>query len=509
MNAIIQEIPFHAEEPEPLFSSFADGQAYPVNALETLGKMVWAIRGKTLAPEGIAAQSVLSIASLAVQGFANVETLGGYTPLSLYCLTIAQSGERKTSCDKLAMQALRKFEKEQAEYYQKESKQCKAAHDSWSAKREKILSDLRKQDNIALEADLHAHEAQEPKAPILTDRIVSEPTYEGLTRLFAEGQPSLGLFSDEGGQFLGGFAMSKEHRQKTLAALNQLWDGNAIRRTRRCEAATTLYDRRLAIHLMVQPVAANELIANPLSADIGFLPRFLICKPTSNIGTRMHKNITHNDGAIDAFSKRLSAILNRKMPMDEFSYALLPRKLPLAQGAKDLLIAFSDEIELAQAPSKKFETITAFASKIAEQAARIAGVLTLWRDLDAEQVTAETMRNAITLARYYLNEAQRLMGDAIVPDDLRDADALRVWLLEKWPHDEILPGEIATSYPKRALRVTAKAKAAIAVLVRHGWLVAMEQGSIVRGKARKEAYRIVRTGNHHKDAQEKGGDHGQ
>ncbi|WP_108484556.1 DUF3987 domain-containing protein [Oceaniglobus ichthyenteri] len=43
-----------------------------------------------------------------------------------------------------------------------------------------------------------------PEAPISPDRTASEPTLEGLFRAFRQGQPSLGLFSDEAAQFLGG-----------------------------------------------------------------------------------------------------------------------------------------------------------------------------------------------------------------------------------------------------------------------------------------------------------------
>ena len=68
--------------------------------------------------------------------------------------------------------------------------------------------------------------------PLRRTSLHNEPTYEGLTRLFFEGQPSLGIFSDEGGQFLGGHGMNSDNRQKTVAALNDLWGGNPIRRTR-------------------------------------------------------------------------------------------------------------------------------------------------------------------------------------------------------------------------------------------------------------------------------------
>ena len=63
MNAQ-DETPFMPEAPQPLLREIAPGAAYPV-------------------------------AALAVQGFADVETLGGNRPLALYALTIARSGERK------------------------------------------------------------------------------------------------------------------------------------------------------------------------------------------------------------------------------------------------------------------------------------------------------------------------------------------------------------------------------------------------------------------------------
>ncbi len=69
----------------------------------------------TQAPVAIPGASALAVASLAVQGFADVETLGGARALSLYLLTIAGSGERKSSCDAPLMAALRTFERERSE----------------------------------------------------------------------------------------------------------------------------------------------------------------------------------------------------------------------------------------------------------------------------------------------------------------------------------------------------------------------------------------------------------
>ena len=342
----------------------------------------------------------------------------------------------------------------------------------------------------AAEAELREL-GREPAAPPSSDRTVTEPTFEGLTRKFAEGMPTLGIFSDEGGQFLGGFAMSKDNRQKTLAALNDLWQGNPIRRTRAGEGSTTLFGRRLAVHLMVQPGVARAFMADPMAGDTGFLPRFLTCEPPSTIGTRLQADMRQNGAALSAFDARLRAILDHPAPMDPDTRELMPRLLPLSEGARAMLAAYSDHVEKAQAPGKAFANVRGYASKAAEQAARIAGVLTAWADIDAPEVTPKTMADAITLAEFYLGEASRLADAAAVSAEIERAEALRVWLLTRWDHPEILPSEILRFAPITALRESPGARAAIAILAKHGWLVALPQGLTIRGKVRKEAWQIV------------------
>jgi hypothetical protein len=114
MNAQPKETAFQPEGPQLLLREIAPGMAYPVQALGPLRAAVEAVQGMTQAPVAIPAQSALAVASLAVMAFADVETLGGNRPTSLYALTIAKSGERKSSCDAPLMATLRAVEKEQA-----------------------------------------------------------------------------------------------------------------------------------------------------------------------------------------------------------------------------------------------------------------------------------------------------------------------------------------------------------------------------------------------------------
>ena len=484
------EVPFLPEGPQPLVRDVKPGEPYPVDALGPLNSAVEYVQGRTLAPVAIPAQSALAVASLAVMGHANVETLAGHSPTALYFMSIANSGERKSTCDNYFMKPIREFESEAAYKQAKGLEKYKNDSDIWKANRSELLKDAKGGDQMAVEVLTKL--GPPPTPPPSTDLVVTEPTYEGLTRAFKDGRPALGIFADEGGQFLGGNAMNTDNRQKTLTALNDLWGGNPIKRTRQGDGGFTLLGRRLSIHLMVQPSVAKAFMADPMTVDTGFLPRFLITHPVSTIGTRLQADVKKTSFyGLSAFENRLKEILNTLLPMNERTRELKPRVLALSPDARAILGAYSDEVELKQGPNQSYRNITGFASKSAEQAARLAGVMTLWGDLKATAVTAVTMRNAITLAGYYLNEAERLVSGAVVDADIDRAEKLRVWLLVTWREAEITTRDVVQSGPN-CVRDSKTAKAAIKILGQHGWLVPLTAGTNIRGSARKEAWRIVR-----------------
>jgi hypothetical protein len=80
---------------------------------------------------------------------------------------------------------------------------------------------------------------------------------------------------------------------------------------------------------MVQPGVARAFMADPMAADTGFLPRFLICDPPSTIGTRLHALTRRDDTALAGFSGQLRRILETPLPMDPDTRELTPRMLPL------------------------------------------------------------------------------------------------------------------------------------------------------------------------------------
>ena len=492
-------IPFVNEGPQPLIREIPAGLPYPVEALGPLRAAVEAVQGMTQAPVAIPAGSALAAASLAVQGFADVETLGGKRPLSVFVLTIAASGERKSSCDAPLMAPIEKHEAKQAEAYEAEMKVHLRETTAYNAKKkgiEKRLGESSKAKLIIAESDL-AELGDAPTPPLIPQRTSEAPTLSGQFKAFQLGQPSLGLVSDEAGKFLGGHGMQKDAQMETFGGLNKLWDGAPIKRTQVQEGVYTLRGRRMTLHLMMQHKIAEGLLGSDLAVGSGFLPRCLICEPLSTMGTRLSKNEKRNQIALTSFSVRLMDILETPMPVLEDGQTLQPRLLYLSKSARKLLVKYSDEVELELAPKGFLAHITGAASKAAEQAARISGVLTLWKDLNAKEVTKDTMQDAVTLAQFYISEASRLTEASKVSSEIAMAEKLRNWLRDEWQHAHILPRDILRLGPN-SLRDSKKVKVATDILKEHGWLIAVEAGIELADAdgivaKRNKAWKVVRS----------------
>jgi len=484
------------ESPQPLMREIPNGANYPVEALGPLRTTVEAVHDKTQAPVAIAAQSALAVASLAVQAFGNVETLGGSAPSSLFVLTIAESGERKSGCDRLLMKSVRDHEQDAQGKYNKTMNEYSISLKLWEKKKEKLINDAvvaKCQDIFDAANDSLKVHGMPPEPPFVPNRTATEPTFEGLIKLFMISHPALGLFTDEGGGFIGGHAMNNDNALKTCAGLSKLWDGESLNRTRAGDGTVSLYGRRLAVHIMAQPIAARPLLADPIASGQGFLARCLICEPRSTIGTRTRRGYNANsDSHIATFGARLRLILESSPPMKEgTNKELEPPVLSLSSGAKELMLQYYEDTEQGQLQGGKYETIRPYASKSAEQAARIACVLTLWENLQATMITPAIMANGIALAQFYLDEAKRLADAAVISVNIAMAETLRLWLLNNWNKPEILPREII-QYGPNALRESPKVKAALALLEQNNWVVRLPESELIRGAKRKEAYWIVR-----------------
>ncbi|WP_297781157.1 YfjI family protein [uncultured Roseovarius sp.] len=489
MNAP-EPIPFTPEGPTPLIRDMPDAGPYPVAALGPLREPAEAIARATEAPVAMCAASVLASAALAAQGHRDAETLNGTAPASLFLLTVAESGERKSTADRLAMRGVRDFEAGLRSDYDIQRDLWRDALELYKANRAKIIGD-KNADGAAKRADLQAL-GPEPPAPLKPHIVASAPTIEGITKHLPELRASLGIMTEEGGALIGGHSMKAENRLATCASFSAMWDGSPLDRWRAGDGVESHTGRRFSAHILVQPVAAEALLSDPMANGQGLLARFLACRPASRIGTRLRmERDAQAEAGIATFAARIRSLLSRDLPLaDGKRNELAPPVLPLAREARDVLTTFAREVEKAQAPGGPFEDARAFASKTAEHAARLAAVLTIYADPDAAQVTGETMAGATEIATFYANEAARLADAAIVPPEVADAEKMRKWLLGSWGEPCISAAIAAQLGP---FKVTKRVRKALQLLADYGWLIE-ENGAEVAGKPRKEAWRIVRGG---------------
>lgn len=474
-------------KPEPLFGELPAPEKFHTDALGPLSEAAEAVIEATQAPPAMVGQSFLAGASLAVQPFGDVVLNNRASPTSIFAVTIGQSGERKTSVDKIVLQPHREVEKlkiivyeSQLYQYEIESKSYKLAAKNALSKKGLTQAQIQK-----ILADL----GLPPRPPYSEIKLVEEPTYEGLVKGYEYGCPSMGLFSDEGGRIIGGHAMNNENQLKTAAGLSSLWDGSPITRSRGGDGTTKLYGRRLAVHLMLQFGAVNVLLSNRLIQEQGLLSRCLITYPESTIGNRPYKDFDwKNNPAFENYYKLITKIMNEEMPVSsKGKNELLPRKLHLDAVAKNHWITFYNYVEVEMKSNAKFSQIRGFASKAPEQVLRIAGILALLEDLSVTTIKSNHVQAAICLVEYYLSEALRLSGTAHINTDLLDANELLIWCQQN--RKIVYLADLNQCGPNR-FRDSSTLKKLIDILECHGWLISM--GSVnVDFKLRKNAWRVV------------------
>ncbi|MFZ5635572.1 MAG: DUF3987 domain-containing protein [Pseudomonadota bacterium] len=469
--------------PEPLRRPLSRARPYPVEALgEVLGGAAARIREVVQSPVGLCGQSLLSAASLAVQALADVEIDGRREPLSLWHLSIGESGERKSATDAAALRPHREWERALADDFARDL----AAYDSEAGA---YKAAVRRIENKGEPAEVRAARQElgpAPLRPLEPWLLLNEPTLEGLQRLYQRGRPSIGLFNDDGGDFIHGHAMGNDNRAKSIAGLSRLWDCGEFSRSRGGDGTSKWYGRRLAMHVMIQPVIAEQVLSDRLLTEQGFLARCLLSWPESTIGTREYvAEDLGDDPAMRRYAERMRALLcmpavTRPASRNE----LTPRTLVLVPDAKAYWIEVANSIERDMRGD--FQGIRPWASKAGAQILRIAGVLSLVDDNRADVIPLEKVERATSLMQHYLHEAARINGTAIVPRRIEDAEALIQWC-RRTRRSWLYSADVLRFGPG-AIRTRDAFLAAMMLLETTGWVEKEQRGVMLDGKLRARAW---------------------
>lgn len=401
---------------------------YPTEALGPLADAARAIAEEAQVREALAGQSVLAVAALLAQEHHDVMTLGGPKPVSAFFLTVADSGDGKTTADTAAQHAVRERQREEAHRF--------------------------RTDVDAYESAPRSGRPETPREPY---RIMSDATVEGMRRGFVQGRRSQGAFSSEAAAILCGYGMSAEHRAKTAATLSGIWDSGELSVSRASSGRVQLYDRRLSVHWLIQPAAIEEMITDRVLTDMGFWPRFLVAWPEPAAPRSARTWNIKDNKRLNAFWERCEEMMDGAERED---CSGLPQ-LGLTDEATKLLGVFFERMErAAKGPAAQYADIKPFAIRASEQAARLAGVLASFGGM--HEIDAGTIRNGIALTAYSLDTWDSIHGDREETQARALALTLFEWMLMRdgWSTSETAILRIG---PK-ALRSASRRDKALAVL---------------------------------------------
>jgi len=423
-------------EPQPLTAKI-EPEPYPIDALpDTIRAAVQEVQAFVKAPAALVASSALSALSLACQAHIDVKRAEKLTgPVSLFLLAIADSGERKTTCDTFFASAIRQYQEEQAEAMKPAIKEYQAAIAAWEAERDGILSAIKGAGKSGkatdkLKADLAELQRDKPEPPRVPRLVLGDETPENLAWSLARQWPSAGVLSSEAGVVFGSHGMGKESVMRNLALLNVLWDGGTHSIGRRTSESFTVRGARLTMGLMIQEVTLREYFSKSggLARGTGFLARFLVAWPESTQGTRFFDEPPPNWPHLAAFHRRITEILNQPVPIDGDGI-LTPAMLTLAPDAKAAWIEYHDAIERELASGGELHDVKDVANKSADNAARLAALFQVFEGAGGA-VGAEAFESASRISAWHLSEARRFFGEIALPAELADAARLDNWLIE-------------------------------------------------------------------------------
>lgn len=421
-------------DPEPIVST-VDAQPYPIDALpEIIRDAVMEVAEFVKAPLPLVATSAIAAVSLAVQAHVDVQRaqrLSG--PTGLFLLTIADSGERKSTCDGFFTRPIREFEAAQAELGKALLRDHRADAEAWETKRAGIKERMRQQakdgkPTAEMEVALRELENEAPESPKVPRLLYSDATPEALAFGLAKQWPSGGVVSAEAGVVFGSHGMGKDSVMRNLAQLNQLWDGNSLTIDRRSSESFTVSGARLTVALQIQEATLRSFFdrSGALARGTGFLARFLVSWPTSTQGFRPFSEPPADWPKLARFHRQLIDLLERPVPLADGG-GLLPQLLAFDEMAKAAWIDYYDQVEGAMQVGGELEDVRDVASKSADNAARLAALFQVF-DRGVAPIEAGVFAGASRIAAWHLNEARRFFGDLSLPTGEIAAIRLDEWL---------------------------------------------------------------------------------
>ena len=412
-------------EPEPLANDPSTPTPYPIDAFNgLLQNVVKTVAHYSQVPNAMAGQCVLGALAHMGQRFIDAPMGHGHMPASLILITEGESGSGKTQAMGLTHFKIKEYERQQYTDY---------------------LSDVAtwESDKAALKGKEQATFIDENPKPKNPKTLFDDATIEPILDRFISGEMNNASWTtDEAGQFFNGHTMTGDTAGSALSALTKLWSDGEVSRLRSQKSAyatpqTDAHSVRMTLLLQGQRVVLEQALTDPLMNGQGFLARALIACPPDLRGKRIWDNPQRrNDSPYDNpylidYWQRCHALLDPLPASQPNDSTGTPQRIKMQwanQQAEQAFYKHMQAIENRQANGQTLEYLKAYASRMAENASRIAALMAFF---DGRKViNTDDITRAFMLVEYSTAERLRYL-DATPTGEQNDSEKLSSWLVDK------------------------------------------------------------------------------
>ncbi|WP_407732966.1 YfjI family protein [Pseudomonas citronellolis] len=374
----------------------------------------------------------------ACQGHVDVLMPTGHKalPTSLMLLTIADSGERKTTTQNYFFQAINALNDAAHRDHETALQEQQFMHKLWRAHlrhlEREYTSCLRREDVVKARTafeELDAFVRIEPQPPRSGKFLYEDTTPQALVQMLYENTPNACLVTSEANSIFSGKALGE------LDKLNTLWDGSNVIVDRISREGFILQNARLTLALMAQPSVIARFMSKrgEEARGTGFLARFLIVRPRPMAGYR--------DGAPQTERPRKQAFNTRIAERLASTDTTGRQVLRFSEPAAKLWFEYNQYLEQQMRENGLYHYARDHASKLLENVSRLAAIVHAFeRNSDSDtEIDAFTLKFCWEFACLCSGHFIKYLANE--PQVVTDANLLAQFLLdlaEKDPRNDRL-----------------------------------------------------------------------
>lgn len=449
---------------------------FPIHVLPArVGHAIYEVVQQTQAPLPMVAAEMLGVISLVCQNRIDVCRLNNLrSPTSLFIVTIAESGERKSTVSKLLMKPIYQLEERLFDLYKQEIIKWQYDVKIFKAEEKALMSKLKSEirggkDPTITRESLSMLQDSYPVEPVRYKLTFNDTTPAAIKEYLCGDWRSIGIISDEAGTVFNGYTLNE------LPFINKMWDGAPYSVERKNTPERLIKNARLTFSLQVQPVVINRYIERKgdVAKGIGFFARTLICRPFSTQGYRQITNPVVSSEHLPVFHERLMEIVTESIANKDERICL-----HFSPEAGQRWIAFYNQVETEMRLIGFLSDFKDYASKVAENMARIAALLHYFNG-DEGDISLTAVNSAVEISAWYVDEYIKLFSKPQESNMINtDADEL-YWWIKEYCNRNFLPymrkNTILQNGPDR-FRNRSKANELLSILYSQGKISAYKKG---------------------------------